>query len=315
MKTHLLSTLLIVLCVLTPRAPAQEEVSDDRKQAEFELRLAQSVVWDSDVGTQIPKTQSAYIEFRLRRSPAVRRARADVESALATLDETRSRMTAEAIKSFSSRERLLLGIKDLRKRSEVEENDERKKGIEKMLRETLKLLSDFDRTLITYTSGDSPYAPFRRSSAQGIGKDSIGGLATPFSAATPRPTLVPAPRPQFPEGVDEQLSMIVNSPVSIVFEKIDIRELLEFLSDTYELNFNVDAALPAVPITINLRNVSMRNALLATTENAGDLCFVFRDYGFFVTTSERAMTMNAPAIPPNIPLLVPTQVGSPMPML
>ncbi len=50
-------------------------------------------------------------------------------------------------------------------------------------------------------------------------------------------------------------------------------------------------------------------ALLALADQCEFLCFVVRGYGILATTKERAVHMDAPAIPPDIPVFVPEAPG------
>ena len=58
------------------------------------------------------------------------------------------------------------------------------------------------------------------------------------------------------------------------------------------------------PTTLTLPHpVAVGQAIVAVVDQGDDyLAFVLREYGVLVTTRERAMGMNAPTIPPDVPL-------------
>ena len=90
--------------------------------------------------------------------------------------------------------------------------------------------------------------------------------------------------------------------MAINFEDINMMEIFEFITDTYEINITVDLAFtPPTIRQINLRNVPLRSVFLALADKMGDACFVIRDYGLFLTTRERAQTLAGPTIPEDIP--------------
>ncbi len=123
---------------------------------------------------------------------------------------------------------------------------------------------------------------------------------------------IPAPRPELSEENKSQTAMALESPVSIEFEKETLRNISEFISEYVGVNIVMDVGLPAAdePVSVKLQDVALKNALLALVDAYGDLCFVIRDYGIFATTTERAMTIDAPTVPANVPLLVSIQDAS-----
>lgn len=136
-----------------------------------------------------------------------------------------------------------------------------------------------------------------------------GGLPEMGFLRQPR---IPAPRPEFPKEDKSEIARALVSPVTIEFEKETLRNISDFISEYVGINIVMDVGLQAAdePVTVKLQDVPLKNALLALADTYGDLCFVVRDYGIFATTLERAMTINAPAIPANVPLLVSIQDAS-----
>lgn len=121
---------------------------------------------------------------------------------------------------------------------------------------------------------------------------------------------IPQPRPAYEEGTPEDLRGSLASPVSFVFNDISVMDIFDFFFEQYELSITVDLVFPPPQIRhVELRNVPMRSALLALTDQMGDACFVIRDYGLFLTTRERAQTLAGPTIPEDVPYLAPLPPG------
>lgn len=123
----------------------------------------------------------------------------------------------------------------------------------------------------------------------------------------------PAPRPAL--GDDDSATEVearLRAPVSIEFDQETLRNIAGFIGEYTEVNIVLDVAINAADetISIKLSDVPLADCLMALSDAYGDLCFVIRDYGVFATTTERAMTINAPTIPANVPLLVPFQEAS-----
>ncbi len=123
----------------------------------------------------------------------------------------------------------------------------------------------------------------------------------------------PAPRPTL--GDDDSATEVearLRAPVSIEFDQETLRNIAGFIGDYTEVNIVLDVAINAADekVSIKLSDVPLADCLMALSDAYGDLCFVIRDYGVFATTTERAMTINAPTIPANVPLLVPFQEAS-----
>lgn len=120
---------------------------------------------------------------------------------------------------------------------------------------------------------------------------------------------IPQPRPAYEEGTPENLRGPLASPVSFTFPDTSLIDILEFITQQYEINITVDLIFTPPMIQINLRNVPLRDALLALTDQVGDACFVIRDYGVFLTTRERAQTLAGVTIPEDVPYLAPLPPG------
>jgi hypothetical protein len=136
------------------------------------------------------------------------------------------------------------------------------------------------------------------------------GLDTAFNATTL--FRLPVPRPELAKDDDSPVMNALNAPINIEFEDETLRNISGFISEYVGVNIVMDVALRAAdePVSLKLEDIPFRDALLALADAYGDVCFVIRDYGVFATTTERAMSINAPTIPANVPLLVSMQEAS-----
>ncbi len=136
----------------------------------------------------------------------------------------------------------------------------------------------------------------------GDGGGGVGGFA---AMAQMR---IPQPRPAYEEGTPENLRGPLASPVSFTFTDTSLIDICDFLAQQYEINITVDLVFTPPMIQIDLRDVPLRDALLALTDQMGDACFVMRDYGLFLTTRERAQTLAGVTIPEDVPYLAPMPI-------
>lgn len=122
----------------------------------------------------------------------------------------------------------------------------------------------------------------------------------------------PAPRPEMSPDDTSDVAIALQSPVAIEFKDATLREIAEKIGEYVGVNIVLDVGLHAADeaVTIKLTDVPLKDGLLALADAYGDLCFVVRDYGVFATTMERAVTISAPTIPANVPLLVSFQDAS-----
>lgn len=130
-------------------------------------------------------------------------------------------------------------------------------------------------------------------------ESSIAGQAARESAA----------RPKLSAQIAEQLE----TPVDIEFADIPIGKMATVMQEMYAMNIVCDPIVADTMISLNLHDVPIGEAFRAIAESTGDICFVFRDYGVFVTTLDRASTINAAAIPEDAPLLLPAGVATASP--
>jgi hypothetical protein len=238
---------------------------------------------ESAVNAQVgapSNTPESVVQSALRNSPEIRKAELAVEAAQAELALVRAKITRDAIAVHSK----VTNLRDHKLHVETRVNTGTSPQIE--LQQVLMALAEVEAEL-KYLTG---------SGTSGIRKSE--SRPEPFNFFERKP--VPVKRPQMDKG--SRIVEILSNPVGITFEDILLTEITRTLTDNYDLNFNIDATLFDYKIPyINLKDVSMLDALLAFAEQNEEICFVIRDYGIFVTTRERAVKIPGPTIPANIP--------------
>jgi type IV pilus assembly protein PilQ len=88
------------------------------------------------------------------------------------------------------------------------------------------------------------------------GADADGG-----AAAQSRPTPAPANQSQTSQGAQYGQSGFVGEPISVNVVNSDIRDILNYITEQYGVNFVVDSSVKAVPVTINVTDVPWNFAL------------------------------------------------------
>jgi type IV pilus assembly protein PilQ len=85
--------------------------------------------------------------------------------------------------------------------------------------------------------------------------------ATADSAAQTRPTPTPANQSQASQGAQYGQPGFVGEPISVNVVNSDIRDILNYITEQYGVNFVVDSSVAAVPVTINVTDVPWNFAL------------------------------------------------------
>jgi type IV pilus assembly protein PilQ len=81
------------------------------------------------------------------------------------------------------------------------------------------------------------------------------------AAAQTRPTPAPANQSQASQGAQYGQSGFVGEPISVNVVNSDIRDILNYITEQYGVNFVVDSSVKAVPVTINVTDVPWNFAL------------------------------------------------------
>ena len=81
------------------------------------------------------------------------------------------------------------------------------------------------------------------------------------STAQTRPTPTPANQSQASQGAQYGTPGFVGEPISVNVVNSDIRDILNYITEQYGVNFVVDASVKQVPVTINVTDVPWNFAL------------------------------------------------------
>lgn len=81
------------------------------------------------------------------------------------------------------------------------------------------------------------------------------------AAAQSRPTPAPANQSQTSQGAQYGQSGFVGEPISVNVVNSDIRDILNYITEQYGVNFVVDSSVKTVPVTINVTDVPWNFAL------------------------------------------------------
>jgi len=250
----------------------------------------------------LPANFSDLMAMATEQNPEVRRVRAAVEMAQADLDEALGKLTLK-LKNLLTRWETLVPISE---ELSITAGSAKETADDEQLARHIR---DMDSVLQALTQEREKIIRLVGSERGGRSNriDASGGVG-PFAAlAQPR---ILQPRPEYEEGAPENLREILEGNIGTTFEDVSLMVILDFISDTYEINITVDLAFtPPTIRQIDLKNVPMRSALLALTDKMGDACFVIRDYGLFLTTRDRAKTLAGPTIPDDVPYFAPVPAG------
>ena len=87
------------------------------------------------------------------------------------------------------------------------------------------------------------------------------GTSEDGAAAQSRPTPAPANQPQTSQGAQYGQPGFVGEPISVNVVNSDIRDILNYITEQYGVNFVVDSSVKSVPVTINVTDVPWNFAL------------------------------------------------------
>lgn len=292
------------------RANAQSNVrkytsnNPDFKRSELELRIAElnselkyalgfgASVLDESREQSVPETLDEVLRLAESRNPDIQAAEADAAMARAELKRTAMRVQKEVVTLHRKREDLQRLVDMASKKYEIGTEDAQAVAHLRMR--------------LAEVEGELRYAA-------GLDDDIVQGIPV---AAAPQmglrndasfqssPPMKEAPRADY-ESIPEDIRPILDSTAGIVFEDVNLVEILEFLSETYEFNISADPSVQKTIVDyVNMRNAPILNILESLADMIEPLCFVIRDYGVFATTTERARYVPGPSIPPGIPFYV-----------
>lgn len=266
---------ILIFLLLPAMASAQ---ASDTAQDNPAAREAQRDKPESDV--------QALLKQALLYNPDIVAARSAVAMAEAELNRARQQVARELLQTvdkLSQTEKLLEKTKQRQEHGTATVDELLKVQNDLIeLRESLRYLVGTQNTVHTESVSDMPI------------QDS---------------NLVQIPRPEIPDGVkNATLRRILDNPITLNFEDTALIDVLDMICDTYEINFVIDAGYTAPNLTINVSAVPLQDMLEAISDQSGgETCFVIRDYGFFVTSRERAVRVPGPSIPAGVPYFGPSK--------
>lgn len=264
------------------------------------------------------------VELSFANNPELQAVRAELAAAQARVKQMELRTASEL----------------MRRQNELKDLEKRRKAVEERVNigtETSETLIDIDARIqenkaqLRYLLGDTltfvpanPRNAGRLNSSAPIGTggggtfsrsgglwiDPQGGFgggggtsvkpSEPINWSISMPPSAVTPRPSMDDLTNSRVRDLLNNPVSLTFDETPVADICDFISDTYEINFSIDVVARNTPITVNLNDVTIHDALLAIAE-ANQLVFIIRDYGIFVTTQDRAHSIPGPSIPEGLP--------------
>src|SRR5204862_2151421 len=93
----------------------------------------------------------------------------------------------------------------------------------------------------------------------------VSGTQQPMPSATPRPnvSLAPAKMQQSDQGHRYGEPGFVGEPINLNVVNADIRDILNYITEQYGVNFVIDSSVAAIPVTVNVQDVPWNLALNA----------------------------------------------------
>ncbi len=243
------------------------------------------------------KSLAEMFELALRSNPEVVQAEATVRQAEADLNQVRLKVMQEVITAYHEgrKQRELLGYYEeeaanFRKRFEVGQATQGEGNQAfRQLAATRASLAQTEARLL-YILGT------------GYGKKSVEGpkSVTPIGPAAAMPPMVAPGLP--PPRIPEEFVAFLDAPIDVFWDEGDTLEaVFDFLRESTDVNFLVDEAIELdapFQTSLELSELTVRKVLLALVDKFEGICFVFRDYGVFVTSRENAATLRSRTIPP-----------------
>jgi len=107
-------------------------------------------------------------------------------------------------------------------------------------------------------------------------------------------------RPGLEEAPEHIRTALDGERISLDFEDMELENVVSLLSTRMKLNVVLDTAVRSTNVNMNIKELPYGQAFLALAE-ANGLAFIIRDYGIFVTTRDRAVSIPGPSIPEGVP--------------
>lgn len=268
--------------------PAEKTKAEDALQPlEAELRRL--------LGMSIPTEQSGKLEFAalpesleeaiavaLEKNADIKTAKAKVNLARLTVESEQMRVSQGVVSSSALAQEA--------------------KALDAKIEETQRRVAEGSESKDTLVELRAKADQLKQSSRQQMDPNIVSPPAVPIFVQKPFAE-APLKRPEMQPEMQEKLNIEISGLVAVDGDKT-LQEVLDMVSlEMGGFNFvmDIEADSPA-KLTLKLGSTSVRNVLLALSDQSDGICFVIRDYGILVTTRERAESINAPTIPEDVPL-------------
>ena len=86
-------------------------------------------------------------------------------------------------------------------------------------------------------------------------------VSEPIAAGQGQPAAVPSPVPEGQQGRNYGQPGFVGEPINLNVVNADIRDILNYITEQYGVNFVIDSSVGAVPVTVNVQEVPWNLAL------------------------------------------------------
>ncbi|MBN1418260.1 MAG: hypothetical protein JXP34_05755 [Planctomycetes bacterium] len=241
-----------------------------------------------------PESLEDRIALALRSNPEILTAEAKVREAEAELNQVRLRVVQDVVASHHERERQVRVMDSAR---------EQLARVSQLIQKGVKPTSERVPAETAVFEADAKCAQIEAALRYLMGVGEGAKLMESARLRAKDEERPPAP-PVRPREIGAKVEELLAMPVSVAFDSAPLRDVAKTLGTLVpSLPFLLDSDVdPDSTLTLSLEDVPFSAVLQAITDAYDGLCFVFRDYGVFMTTCERASCIYAPAIPPNLPL-------------
>jgi hypothetical protein len=259
----------------TQDAPAPPDAPVGRR--EIRIVDGDSAIWMDEEGNvmELGEVMGRALEF----NPELRAIRAEIHALMARLEQLEMKTATDVVRKKEEPKVLIDKQKDL-KAKHVDTPDLRQIEAELAARE-------MELDYIIGVRGDRPFG----GQVRVLGD--IPVLAhMGMRMGGSRPGMEDAP-----ESIRQALN---REKINVDFQDMELENVVSLMGKKYNLNVVLDTAVRGVKVTLNIQDVTYGQMLLALAE-ANGLAFIVRDYGIFVTTRDRAISIHGPSIPEGVP--------------
>jgi len=253
------------------------------------LRTIQTTEQQTGAVGAVPEKLEDALEAALRNNPDLLLAQANVRAAEAQLNKVRLEVVRDVSQSYRARQNLKESVALIEKQARAGMVDSGS------LTETKMRQAELDAKL-QYLVGlrAQPINQFYFSPAPGM-MGTVGAMPKEMGVVISRPELGQLSLPYAEK---------LNAKVSIEFTDSPISSVCDFLQAQYDLNVVADPEMASMKISrISAKDIPLVQALQVLVDSCqAGVCIVFRDYGVLITSIQRASTISAPTLPPNLPL-------------